>query len=368
LEFAQSRCPFGVWIDLTGKEKAWEDLLSRKYHANAADLLPLKISLEEQVGLKAMSRVFADSDIPLQIVGQVDSHVPYADVCALYERAARLLGDPLFGAHSGAQWGLEMLGPLGDYAASAPTLEQGLRQSTSAISFYESGSKFSIERRGDLAKFTYFLGCGHPVGRNHYTDANMGILIDVIRHYTGPDWRPVRIQTDNAKNRYAYLLEEFHEVPIESGQAALSFVFPASDLDAPNPHPVSACETLTFHDVGALLNSRPPNTMAEAVAEVVRMRLLGGIAEIEGAARHLRLGVRTLQRQLATECISYRTIVVRERYARALALLTETCFSIDQIAAALGYEHTSAFTRAFTKQHGCPPSALREFREQLRQC
>ena len=65
-------------------------------------------------------------------------------------------------------------------------------------------------------------------------------------------------------------------------------------------------------------------------------RLQGGLTDIEGARRHMRLGVRTLQRHLAVEGVSYRTIVARERCRRALDLLSETRLSITAISRALG--------------------------------
>jgi AraC-like DNA-binding protein len=154
-------------------------------------------------------------------------------------------------------------------------------------------------------------------------------------------------------------LEEFFEVPIDFGQPAMSLTFSSSDLETPNPCPVSARDTLTLSDVGTFLGGAQPNSTVEFVAEIVRMRLYGGLTGIEGAARHMCLGVRTLQRHLTVEGVSYRTIVARERYRRALDLLSETALSVTEIATALGYAYTSDLTRSFTRNHGQPPTKIR---------
>ncbi len=175
----------------------------------------------------------------------------------------------------------------------------------------------------------------------------------------GSLWHPSRIGTDNVNNQDQRDLEEFLEIPVVYEPAGISVTFPASDLNAPNPSPVSACDAMTLSDLRRLMIVHPPNSMTESVAEIVRMRLLAGLSDIEGVARHSRIGVRTLQRELTIEGASYRNILAEERIRRAVHLLTETNFSITEIAVSLGYDHAAAFTRAFTKYCGRSPSEVR---------
>jgi AraC-like DNA-binding protein len=206
--------------------------------------------------------------------------------------------------------------------------------------------------------FSYGNEYGHPIGRNHYADANLGLILDIFRSFTGPDWRPVRVETDNRKTQDIHMLEDFLESPVEGQKPALSLIFPAADLDTPNPKTACAREALTLRDIDFLENEKPPISTTEVVTAVVHLRLLGGLTDIAGAAQHLHTGVRTLQRRLSVEGMSYRRILLEQRNARALHLLRETDFSVTDIAVALGYEYAGDFTRAFSRYYGFAPTAI----------
>ena len=329
-------------------------------YANAADLLPVQNYLNEYMSPKKVANIFILQGIPLEIIGQSNLYLPFSHLCGVYEHAARALGDENLGVYCGAKWGGELLGPLGEYATAAPDLKQCLYRLIAAVHMYESVSYGSLTREGERVKFSYFLSWEHPVGRKHVTNASVGIMLDIMRHYTGKDWLPIRIETDNPKAAYSAFLEEFLEVPVESGKYSISFIFSAKDLNAPNPYQGSAFADYSLHDLGALMDEAPPHTMADAVTQVVRMRLLAGLVDIEGAARQLKLGVRSMQRRLSLAGETYRHILARERVNRAVALLSEKDHTITKIAMMLGYEYVGDFTRAFTKEKGYPPGTFRQ--------
>lgn len=329
-------------------------------YANAADLLPIKMILDKQMSPKKVANIFASQGIPLRIIGQSNSYLPFSHYCAVYEHAARSLGDANLGVYCGAKWGAELIGPLGDYAAAAPDLNQCLHRLIAAIHMYESGSYGSLTRQGELVKFSYFLSSEHPVGRKHVANANVGFLLNIMRFYTGTNWLPIRIETDHPKVSYSTFLEAFYKVPVESGKSSISFIFSAKDLNAPNPCQGSALADYTLSDFSMLMDETPPCTMVDSVTQVVRIRLLAGLVDIEGAARQLKLGVRSMQRRLSIAGESYRNILARERINRAVALLSQNNHSITKIAMMQGYEYVGDFTRAFTKAKGHSPSEFRQ--------
>jgi AraC-like DNA-binding protein len=75
---------------------------------------------------------------------------------------------------------------------------------------------------------------------------------------------------------------------------------------------------------------------------------------------------RTLNRRLQQEGSSYRVIkgTVLESWARLH--LRETQLSVEAIAAALGYQDTANFRRAFRRSEGCSPSEFRRRSAQKR--
>jgi AraC-like DNA-binding protein len=73
------------------------------------------------------------------------------------------------------------------------------------------------------------------------------------------------------------------------------------------------------------------------------------------------MSVRTLQRRLAKEGLTYSQLITRIRYNRAVQLLQDSSLKIIEISEELGYEDHAHFTRAFKRWTGLSP---REFRRQ----
>ena len=338
----------------------------KQNQVNVADLLPVKMLLDEHVSPKSVTNVFAAQEIPVEIIGVTGAHIPFHKFSGLYEQAARLLGDVNFGVSSGAVWGYELLGPYGEYATAAPDLRQCLLRLISAIHMYESGTFATLTRHGELTRFSYCINKGHPVGQYHVSAGSLGVMLDVIRYYMGKDWLPVRIETDTPESQSLRFLEEYYGVPVKGEQTGIGLIFPTKDLDTPNPNPGTKFSGYTLRDLGLLMVEEPPRTLIDAVVQVVRLRLLAGFVDLDGAARQLGLGTKVLQRRLAIEGESYRSILKRERHIHAIDLLTEKNHSISEIAKKLGYEYPGDFSRAFAKVEGIAPRAFRQPRQQAR--
>lgn len=77
-------------------------------------------------------------------------------------------------------------------------------------------------------------------------------------------------------------------------------------------------------------------------------------------ARLLNVTTRTLRRHLADERTTYQAIISNILKKRAIDLLTTTAFSIEEIAAKLGYSDTPNFYHAFKKWTGTSPAKYRK--------
>lgn len=76
---------------------------------------------------------------------------------------------------------------------------------------------------------------------------------------------------------------------------------------------------------------------------------------LEAAARHLNQSTRSLSRRLMAEGTSFRDLKEELRRDMAIEHLVKGRDSIDQIAAAVGFENTPAFHRAFRAWTGSTP-------------
>jgi AraC-like DNA-binding protein len=102
-----------------------------------------------------------------------------------------------------------------------------------------------------------------------------------------------------------------------------------------------------------------PLTFAQSLERCIYSYLLDGYPCIDLAAEIAGCKVRSLQRQLAKEHVTYTQIVEKVRCQHALSLLRDAEMSIDELALALGYSERSAFARAFRGWTGASPAAYR---------
>lgn len=97
------------------------------------------------------------------------------------------------------------------------------------------------------------------------------------------------------------------------------------------------------------------------MAALVRTRLIrdpGQLPSMAVIAREFCITERTMHRRLAAEHTSYRALVDEVGVTLASALL-ESGLTVEETARQLGYSETAAFTRAFIRWTGQPPSKRR---------
>lgn len=103
-------------------------------------------------------------------------------------------------------------------------------------------------------------------------------------------------------------------------------------------------------------------TLAERVQDFVRSSLADGHCTIERCAAKMDMSVRTLQAKLNELDLSFSDILEEQRIAQAKTYLGQLQYSLDDVAAHLGYSEQSSFGRAFKRWTGLTP---KQFRQQM---
>jgi AraC-like DNA-binding protein len=100
----------------------------------------------------------------------------------------------------------------------------------------------------------------------------------------------------------------------------------------------------------------------EDLRRVLETELLKGPCTSGEIARLFSMHRRTMSRHLAREGVTFQQLADDIRFAVARDLLAGTDMALDQISVVLRYSEPSAFTRAFRRWAGQPPSAWRASR------
>lgn len=100
-------------------------------------------------------------------------------------------------------------------------------------------------------------------------------------------------------------------------------------------------------------------TVRQRVQAALLELLPSGRGTVDGVARELTMGARTLQRQLKSEGTNFQTVLNDTRRSIAHRYLSEGNLSVAEIAFLLGYDEPSSFYRAFHAWTGRTPLAAR---------
>lgn len=317
--------------------------------------------LEARAGERALLKTFEAAGVPIAVFEARHMPVPLAAMIAIFQESAQILGDRTFGLEVGSQMTHRVYGKWSEYGTHAPTLGSALRRNCETSWAHQIGSAMDLVTLEHHLLWRYsppyaLIGARHMQHADHVLPAMFGY----IRAYLGRDWRPDWVEVTYPRDPDAAAFEERLQVPVRYGQRGVAIAVRREELAQKRPAVIStAARVVTLREVAAdvILADAPEPT--RSLSAVIALRLLEGRSDIDGAARFFDTGVRTLQRLLRQKGFTYREIVDRARFARAVNLLRETELPILEIALALGYDDHGSFTRAFNRWAGTSPSTFR---------
>jgi AraC-like DNA-binding protein len=186
------------------------------------------------------------------------------------------------------------------------------------------------------------------------------------RQILGPDVRLGRVTLGHALTATsAAALSAFFDCTVEhgAGQDALHFVRDSLDR-APGFASPGMHAFLREQAEQALAGLRRARELSGDLVARVREEILGRLSDgdvsMEAVASALAMAPRTLRRRLGDHDVAFQRLVEEVRREEARALLADPGRSITEVALDLGFAETSAFTRAYRRWYGVPPSQGRE--------
>jgi AraC-like DNA-binding protein len=294
------------------------------------------------------------------------SEIPFEQLCALYEEAARLTRDPSFGIHVGERTSPSEYGLIGYLAANSRTLGDALGSLVELHRIWSDAIGFELRRgRGTVALVYVHRGGIPPERRRHESEQMMAALLRFVEEAIAAPVKPTEIRFEHEAPPD---LGEHHRIfrsPIIFSAPATEIVLPAELLGArlAEADPV----------LGGLIRTQAEAALAGRVnggglIEKLRAELRSRMAEgkswsLGEAAAAMNLGPRTLQRALAGQGLTFRKLEEEMRIEAARRMLADPQLGLAEIAHRLGFSQPSAFHRAFRRATGATP---REFRLRLR--
>lgn len=294
-----------------------------------------------------------------------DSRVPLSSCYAVLETALSLSGDPLLHMRMSRSFELESLDALAFVVMTSATLRAGIRAMIRYQRLWSDGEVFRLSEADGWGRLTY-----EPWGPARRGQALMAdvFAVDVVVNgalMTGQPFSSPRVLLRHRAppDRLAHS-ELLGGVAAEFEQPRDEVWIRSDDLDrrlAPEGRE-AVCSFFERH-LDEKVRAMPDNLVGR-VRDLL-MRDLLKYDTLATLARALHMSPRTLQRRLAADGSSLRTLADEVRRARAIALI-ESGHSIAEIAWLLGLSDPSVLHRVFRRWTGMTPDAYRRKLHALR--
>ena len=299
--------------------------------------------------------MFARVGLPENILKQAEGVISYRRFLRLLELSAEQSNEPLFGLKFGLFQGVSVLGPLLYLIRNCQNFGEALNELQQFFHLHMGAAQLEFSQKGELAHLAYHVLDPTQPGIKQGKELALGVGYQLLRTLLGKSWQAKSISIEHSPQdslkKYTQLLGQtpaFNQT--ESG-----IFIDAKTLREPL---VNADPELHYlmkkhlHSMEELSTQELP----AYVEYLLRNLLAQGQANIEKVTQCMAMSKRTLQRRLAESDTSFKELLDQTRRVMAHRYLNDSRLQISQVADLLGYTSLSAFTRAFIRWHGFPPS------------
>lgn len=272
-------------------------------------------------------------------------------------------GDALFAWRAGETLSFATLGVLGEAVVASRTLGEALRRFAQGFPLVQTGTAVSVEVEDDEASVSYRILDPRLWPRRGDAELSVSLIRTMCLQYGVPPEALREVSFEHSPDRDPAALAGYLGLVPRFDRDENRITIPACLLGSrPGPEAAAgdAGPSMCWQTVQqGVVDQKRRAPVSDRVREQI-LRHLGRCAVAQGAvARELGMSERSLRRALAAEGTSFHDILEECRRVLGHALLTRTDRRFTDIALALGYSDQTAFSRAFSRWFGAPPSRIR---------
>lgn len=289
----------------------------------------------------------------------VHARLPSHLVDVGFELAAAQIGDEAFALRAAECWHPSNLGTMGYAWLSSRTLHTGLKRIERFSRILGSRITYRCSEEADGVRLGFDHGRGDAAVGPLLADFSLSILIAMCRVNAGKPMSPASVDLRRPEPANPQPWQAFFGCPIAFGQPVDGFLLAGEVANAPLPSAniplANTFDAILTEQLAALFDD---DIVSRCKAHVLQ-HLTSGMPSAEEVARALGLSQRSLQRRLAALGLSFHGVVDETRHELARRYLDDPTKSVTEITFLLGFSEQSAFTRAFRRWSGMPPSIYR---------
>ncbi len=314
-------------------------------------------ALLSQLGVDA-ALLAGECGIDASALDNPELPVPGTAVVTFFEAAAERSGREDFGLLLAARQNLSILGPVWAAMRQAETVFDALQLLSRFFVVHTNGAVVGLQRLDDGgAVLSYAIRADVAVRDRQTIELGFALVCQELRRLCGADWMPRAVQFAHAAPQRLAGHRACFGAHLRFGQERNALWLDREGLQTPVGGPSDAERARQ----SGLLARHVDQVQAVAADVESAMRALMPFADCsrEQVASFIGQSPRTMLRRLARSGTTFHRMRDRVRADIAMKYLLQSMLPARQIAEILGYSNPAAFTRAFGRQHGMAPTAVR---------
>jgi AraC-like DNA-binding protein len=315
----------------------------------------LATTLREEYGIDP-APIYKKAGVSLTPPQSPQLRYPLAKIRQLWELGKEASGDETIGLKTGRYAKPAQFYAFGYSWLASSTLLGALQRLTR---YYQLMSTASVEVSLVETDDSYALSAIFPEESKsppkEGIDCGMSALLTLCDIVAEKEIRPLRVELTCPATVHPDAYREALRAPIQFNAKIGTFHFDKETLREPLPHGTPDVARATDKIAEQYIETLDPKKVASQVKRLLIALLPSGKADQELVSSRLNRSASTLQRQLASEGLSYRDVLESTRRGLAEHYLRDNKHSYAQIAYMVGFSDQSNFSRAFKRWTSMSP-------------
>ena len=242
---------------------------------------------------------------------------------------------------------------------ASSTLRTALGRLARFVPVINDGITFSLDPAGDQLVFALQTDA-YPALLLAQEDSLWSWIVGFCRLAAGPHLDPLEVRLLHPEVPCKGEYFGFFRCPMRFNSEHSAILFSQADLDRPLPAANRELARANDHILADFLGNLHTSDLITKVKTAIAEELPSGAPTEERIAKAVYLSPRTLHRRLSAEDTTYSKLLDAVRRELAERYITDPDISLQEISSLLGFSEPSAFSRAFRRWTGQPPSAARD--------
>lgn len=304
--------------------------------------------------------LFAQAGLDPAHLHDPNARYEYEHVRKLWELAVETTGDPCFSLTAAQFWHPSHFHALGFSWLASASLEDALQRLMRYFRIVTTDpEQLSLEETDEGFEFIVDTSVVQYRGLDEEYDLFFAIVVDACRVSFPEKFSPLRVSLQREAPSCADRFEEFFQAPVTFSAAQNILVFRKEDLTTRLPTGNAELARTNDQVIRHYLSYLDRSDVVMQVKTSLIDQLPSGQVNEESVADALNMSMRTLQRKLHEEGVTYKQLLDETRHELAMQYIHESRSSVSEIAYLLGFSEVSNFSRAFKRWTGASPTEFR---------